>query len=150
MSGLLVGTAYSTYPHHAHKVVVESIAVTVNPGRTVLDGDVVFRHEIQLPSLLAHGLWRFHEICECSIVCANDYGWSQQMLPEFFEAVHKSEQFFASYAVTRLRWCECCSASIAIDTQFAVLLLLKNSIKGCVRHCTCSVKHILSFIVWHA
>jgi len=51
----------------------------------MLDDDVVFTKEVQPSPLLANGFRRLHEIGECSMVCPDNDGPSEQMLPVLLE-----------------------------------------------------------------
>jgi len=69
----------------------------------VLDCDVVFRQEIRPPPLLANGFWRLHEVSKGSMVCADDDGSLQQMLPILLEPIHHAQEFLARDAVASFR-----------------------------------------------
>jgi len=60
----------------------------MNPTWKMLDGDIIFTKEVQPPSLLAHGFRGGHEIFERSMVCTDDYGSSQEMLPILLKTKH--------------------------------------------------------------
>jgi len=60
----------------------------MNPAWTMLDGDVVFTKQIQPPSLLAYGFRCGQKVFECSMICTDDYGSSQKMLPILLKTKH--------------------------------------------------------------
>ena len=60
----------------------------MNPAWMMLDGDVIFTEEIQPSSLLANGFRRFHEIHKRSVVCSDNDGPSEQMLPILLKTKH--------------------------------------------------------------
>jgi len=71
------------------------ISVTMNRSCMMLDCDVMLQKEVQPSPLLTNGFWCLHEICESYMVCVDDNGSSQQMLPVPLHSIHYAKDFFA-------------------------------------------------------
>ena len=77
------------------------------------------------------------------MLCANDYGSSQQMLPEPFETVYHAKEFLARVTVPGHSWREC-TASIAYYTHLTVMFLLAEELlpERCRTH-QCQARNVL-------
>jgi len=74
----------------------------MNPARPMLDCNFALQQEVQPSALLANRFQHLHEICQGSMIRADDDGPSQQMLPVLLQAIRYSEQFLASNAIVLL------------------------------------------------